>query len=1273
MVTEKAPQRQAMDPTRIPVLLPCDLETWPLVQGALSRLRKVSSVSDITPILDHVHALIHGNSNKRAVGGRSGVSVFAGLVHFLVDIATEQEREEFLRRTLPAIVDLALALGDLKPAEGFYYCIQQRGSETRLSRRFVASLVAHLLLCTLPHAGNLSLNQTDFATFFAVLGSSKGEDSQTAKLRCILHYFNRLAADAASSGPSGRITFTRKMLAHDEMPVLETWQDSRIQLCPLVLRAEGLIEEAGSNALQVDFANRFIGGGVLGGGCVQEEIRFCICPELLASLVFMESMEDNEAIAIAGFEQFSRYHGYGWGLRYAGDFRDSAQKYSCGDIKTSLVAIDATPMDEMRTQEGGVASYVHDYQYTNPALLRELNKAYIGFLQTQEGSTSNGIRGDVSESLYLDAIDQSQMSTEGDFETASEGLDSLQRPATPSISTISDYSNSLSRAITDIAVKDYCQGRRDQYTQSEPSLDYPPAKTEAEDRMGCINAELNNFASSVAGDVVREGFQRVSKTPQTKSEFGTGDNLLMKNLVNAPPGSTARGTTGQRVDGLAEGMSHSLVADVASYKGGKRSQDNIVWKGNRHYPGADGEGVSPNLSAIIDDIVSVVIKEALEEIAGMCVSESGSPHGPSLEGYSVISTWSSKSDSFVRIDFDSDFSGTRSAGSLSSVGSERVGMSVETYVSNVVAGAVHKMKGGSQKTQEEVRQRESDPSSMAGRIVNGELREVKNKSHLNDEHVMRNSYFKPVVSAGLDAFAASIADAAYKEAIGQVSVSVPLQECPFSQYSTIPSTPPPSPSNASTGSSKRFSLEDPSQLEEFAERLLSSITPEPSSERQQYPRGSDCFQRYQEIEDFASNLVSRAVTDSTQAVSTIGQVRRESRESSGCISSRSSLTVPSGSSKRSSMDSFTEDLLRIGNIDPTGRRPSKTEENITFFSQELARVAEVEEKLSQRRKSDLDDFQQELYQSSMSSNPGQKNEIRIHAASRLANRLSDDIICDAFLQLYGATPFRELIRLDSLPDLDSGGGNRRRSYPRRGCRRSSASSTSLSVRSTISEMDLVTLATNLANTIIESALQTYRDEYLSAQRRSAADSLVDDTDSHLQDTMEDASILATYDGSNMDRLETACASLAGELPPELSIQETAGCIVERAVQDAVDLYQASMMSSNGKELSHHLMVGGGWSRRPIATGNWGCGAFGGDPQLKSLLQWVAASQCRAPSMFYYSFSDDRVRKLEQVTLIIQTKRWSVGDLMRIILEYCHLVSTTGDSGGLFDYILGLQC
>nr|XP_054771282.1 uncharacterized protein LOC129279206 [Lytechinus pictus] len=1249
MVTEKVSPHPSLhrDPSKVPVVLPCDLETWPLVQGALTRLKRVSNVSEAIPIMDHIYALIHGGAKSADTRRTRAATVLAGLVNFLEVIATREERILFFDQTLPMIVDLALALGELKPKEGFFYSVQQIGGETRLPRRFVASLISHLFLSTLPKPLSLSLNLTHFAIFFSEVNMSNEENSQTAKLRCILNYFNRLATNFSASGPPGSITFTRKVLARDEMPMLETWKDSRLQLCPLVVRPDGSIEEAGSSSLQVDFANEYIGGGVLESGCVQEEIRFSICPELLVSLIFMESMEENEAISIGGFEQFSSYSGYGWGLKYAGDFRDSAQITNSGDIKTSLVAIDAScnPGDD---------------QYKDTLLLRDLNKAYVGFLQNELSMISQ-MGGELnSESIYLDAMDQSQMSTEGDFETASEGLDSHPRSVTPCISTISDYSNSLSRAITDIAVKDYCQGKRDQATQSEPSIDLE-ITGKGDGRIGCRHDGLNNFASSIAGNVVREGYVHASR--RSTSERVEGDH-------------------GQAVEGIAEDISNTLITDaINSHLGDGQSHDRVIWKNGHGGPHGDGDGITQNLGAIIDDIVGVVIKEALAEIAGMCVSETSSTRGPSLEGYSVISTWSSsKSDSFVRIDMDSEFSasGTRSVGSLSSVGSERVGMTVETYVSNVVAGAMQKMKNGDV-SEEQQRTQNAEPidsgydiNATAERIVGGVMEEAKKKLQRDDENGLRNSYFKPVVSAGLDAFATSITDFAFKDALKEMTASVPDQRFQYSQYSTIPSTPPPSPSNASTGSSKRFSLEDPTQLEEFAEKLLSSITPESASPRQQGTRASDGYSRFQEIESFANSLVSKAVTDSTQIVSSCGQFRRES--SSGCISSRSSLTVPSGSSKRSSMDSFTEDLLRIGNIDPTGRRPSKTEENIAFFSQELTRVAEVEEKLGQRRKSDLEDFQHELCQTSISSSASQKNEVtqsKIHAASRLANRLSDDIICDAFLQLYGATPFRELIRLDSLSDLDSGGGNRRRSYPRRGFRTSSVSSASLSVRSTISEMDLVTLATNLANSIVESALQTYRDEYLTAQRL-AAESTTEDVDSQIQDTMDEVSILATYDGSNLDRQETACTSLAGELPPVLSIQETAGCIVEKAVQDAVLLYQASLSSTTG--VSRHPV--GTPARRPIATGNWGCGVFGGDPQLKSLLQWVAASQCRAPSLFYYSFNDKRVQQLEQVTLKIQTKRWSVGDLMRIVLEYCHHVTTSGEESGklgLFDYILGLQC
>lgn len=51
---------------------------------------------------------------------------------------------------------------------------------------------------------------------------------------------------------------------------------------------------------QVDFANRFVGGGVTGAGLVQEEIRFLINPELIVSRLFTEVLDHNECLIITG-------------------------------------------------------------------------------------------------------------------------------------------------------------------------------------------------------------------------------------------------------------------------------------------------------------------------------------------------------------------------------------------------------------------------------------------------------------------------------------------------------------------------------------------------------------------------------------------------------------------------------------------------------------------------------------------------------------------------------------------------------------------------------------------------------------------------------------------------------------------------------------------------------------------------------------------------------------------------------------------------------------
>ncbi|XP_046652893.1 uncharacterized protein LOC124343574 isoform X2 [Daphnia pulicaria] len=74
---------------------------------------------------------------------------------------------------------------------------------------------------------------------------------------------------------------------------------------------------------------------------------------------------------------------------------------------------------------------------------------------------------------------------------------------------------------------------------------------------------------------------------------------------------------------------------------------------------------------------------------------------------------------------------------------------------------------------------------------------------------------------------------------------------------------------------------------------------------------------------------------------------------------------------------------------------------------------------------------------------------------------------------------------------------------------------------------------------------------------------------------------------------------------------------------------------------------------PIITGNWGCGSSGGgDAQLKSMLQWLAASRSGAPSLVYYTAGASSVVKLDIVCRVIMDRQWTVGDLAGALLRYC---------------------
>ena len=192
-----------------------------------------------------------------------------------------------------------------------------------------------------------------------------------------------LAPYSAAPG-RGTVRFERLVLDTSDYELEAFWCENTAPLCEVHPSAEGSIEDMGCGVLHLDFANAWIGGGVLGNGSVQEEIRFLICPELIVSRLLCERMEANEAILMQGFERFSCYGGYARTFTCAEPYDDIPDP----SRRPALIAIDAT-------------RYQHSdplRQFRHAELERELNKALAGFTPPADHSTDNPFASSASSS-----------------------------------------------------------------------------------------------------------------------------------------------------------------------------------------------------------------------------------------------------------------------------------------------------------------------------------------------------------------------------------------------------------------------------------------------------------------------------------------------------------------------------------------------------------------------------------------------------------------------------------------------------------------------------------------------------------------------------------------------------------------------------------------------------------------------------------------------------------------------------------------------------------
>jgi poly(ADP-ribose) glycohydrolase len=132
----------------------------------------------------------------------------------------------------------------------------------------------------------------------------------------------------------------------------------------------------------IDFANKYIGGGALGSGTVQEEIMFFKHMEPLVALLFTEKLEDRESIFITGVQRFNRTSGFKNSFEFIEDFKENIFLNENFQNNSVISVIDALDFSN-RTQE----------QFGLKMIIRELDKAFAGFFYEKKNEIESVATG----------------------------------------------------------------------------------------------------------------------------------------------------------------------------------------------------------------------------------------------------------------------------------------------------------------------------------------------------------------------------------------------------------------------------------------------------------------------------------------------------------------------------------------------------------------------------------------------------------------------------------------------------------------------------------------------------------------------------------------------------------------------------------------------------------------------------------------------------------------------------------------------------------------
>lgn len=314
--------------------------------------------------------------------GQNLVSTFFATVPGSSD-ARSFDFESFLTNGVPFMISIALEMPSLfSVMEVPIFKMRSTWTEPEtlnkrsvsLTRKQCACLLAHSFFGSLPRPSDVQLNDWRFTVSSLFIGTAVSPNSALT----FLNYFTILGKNGV---PDEVVTYERR--GYRKGPSPWKWQDNDKPLCPVSL-ITGNIDDSPAD-LHVEFANAFVGGGVMTGDAAMEETLFLVKPELMVAMALQHRMVDEEAICISGALKYSDTTGYGQSFEFAGEHENKR----VGPPPT-VAAIDAI-------RGGGPAM-------TEVAMLRDMNKARIAFDGAVEVATGHwgcGAFGNNHDLMFL--------------------------------------------------------------------------------------------------------------------------------------------------------------------------------------------------------------------------------------------------------------------------------------------------------------------------------------------------------------------------------------------------------------------------------------------------------------------------------------------------------------------------------------------------------------------------------------------------------------------------------------------------------------------------------------------------------------------------------------------------------------------------------------------------------------------------------------------------------------------------------------------------------